>query len=241
MEKIEQGTNRVSLFFRLINQRGISNTLLMTLSYFIDFLFDVRYGTDTSAFVTLEDLGVENMNLAHAEMYQPTHTIPLKKLFKTLQLNPGKILVDFGCGKGRVLLVASEFDFKEVRGIEFSPHLCSIAEKNCSTFSSKSRTNTNFKVILSDVANYEIQDDETVFFLFNPFDKPVLSKVLHNISNSYTRSSRKIMIIYRKALHREIVKEIIKPTDVKDFTFWGFDFVVFELDPEATSNQMQGA
>ncbi len=44
------------------------------------------------------------------------------------------VFVDFGFGKGTALLLATEFPFKRIIGVEFSPELHRIAEENIKRF-----------------------------------------------------------------------------------------------------------
>lgn len=228
-------------FFRSLKKKGAPRTLLVYLSYCVDYLFDMKYKTDTFSFVELDALGVDDAKREHARMYQPTDMVPLRNLFKALRIQPGKVLVDLGCGKGKVLLIASEFGFKEVRGVEFSPLLCDIASNNCSTYKGRTKTNTLFAIFKSDVLDYRIKDDEDVFYLFNPFDTYILKQVLENILASLQRRERKIWIIYRNAVHRGMVEEKMNPITVLDFTFWGFNFVVFEVEQGAAPDRYSAA
>src|SRR5208337_1976729 len=108
---------------------------------------------------------------------------------------------------GIVLLVASEFGFKEARGIEFSPVLCDIAIRNCSVYKERTKAGTDFTIFMSDVIDYGLSDDEDVFYLFNPFDEYVLKQALNNITASLQRRNRGILIIYRNAVHSSIIEK----------------------------------
>jgi hypothetical protein len=55
-------------------------------------------------------------------------------------------------------MIASEFEFREARGIEFAHELCNIARSNCAAYKLAMRSRTNFEVIESDVVNYGTQD-----------------------------------------------------------------------------------
>ena len=69
--------------------------------------------------------------------YFPTRARHIKKILKT-QIFPSKsVFVNIGSGKGRNLLIASQFNFKRVVGIEFSKEFCEIAKKNVDIFSLK--------------------------------------------------------------------------------------------------------
>ena len=67
----------------------------------------------------------------------------------------------------------------------------------------KSRT----EIILSDVVNYCVKDDESIFYLFNPFDRVVLKKVLLNIRRSLETNSRKIWLIYYNPIWSDVIEE----------------------------------
>ena len=209
-----------------LNKEGMKSQAAFFLSHIGDYMFDIKYGTDTVSWVNLKNLRVVGKNRKRASMYQPTHVYPLKKLFEELNIPQGKIFIDLGCGKGRVLLVASEFGFKELRGIEFASELCKTAVTNCSVYKDKTGTKAEFQIIESDVVDYDIHDED-VFFMFHPFDDFVLRQVLRKITLSLLMNKRKIWIIYRNPVHKDIIgrmKEFIK---VKDVIFWGSDFLVF--------------
>ena len=193
---------KTHILFLSLKERGPLRTLLIALSYCADYLFDMKYKTDTFSSVELDALGDDDTKKEHAIGYYVTRMVPLRKLFKALRIQPGKVLVDLGCGKGRVLLIASEFGFKEVRGVEISPLLCDIAKNNCSIYKARTNTNADFAILESDVLDYRIKDDEDVFFLFNPFDAYILKQVLQNILASLQRRKRKIWIIYRFAVFK---------------------------------------
>ena len=219
------------LLFKSLKNRGFKNTILIAFSHCIDKYFDIKHKTDTSTWVALNDLKINDSKKKHAERYQQTYAVPLRRLFLKLKFRPGKVFVDFGCGKGRVLLVASKFGFKEVRGIEFSPVLCNVAIENSLIYNEKNQTKTNFIVINSDVIDYKFDDSEEVFFLYHPFDGYVMKQVVQNIYESLQRQKRKIWIIYRNARFGSIVEQGIDVKRVLKFFIWGQDFVVYEVEP----------
>ena len=223
-------SRQVKTALRSLQEKGISRTLLAATSQGLDLYFDRRHKTDTCSFVEVSSLGLEGVDNRRVERYQPTHAAPLRGLFRALPIQPDGVFVDLGCGKGRVLLVASEFGFKEARGVELSPRLCDIARSNCATWKSSTGTATDFAVIQADVLDYEIRDDEDLFYLYNPFDAHTLRAFSRKLLDSLDRRRRTIRIVYRHAAHRQVIEREMHPTDVSDLTFWGFDFAIFEID-----------
>lgn len=213
-----------------LKRKGLKDTFLKALSTGGDHYFDRKYKTDTCSLVDLDDMDIEGNSKEHAGIYQATRVIQLRKLFKILGIPAGKVFVDLGCGKGRVLLIASEFDFKEARGIEFSPILSEIAQNNVALYKTKTKTKTNFNIIHSDVIDCNFSDDEEVLFLFNPFDDFILESVIRKLEDSLKRRNRKVLIIYRHAVFGEIIEKGLNIIQTSKYNVWGDDFVVFEAE-----------
>jgi SAM-dependent methyltransferase len=194
-----------------------------------DRLFDIKYGTDTCAFAETDELTIGSKNKKSGNSYQPTRGMPLRKLLKFLKpaLPTDSVLVDFGCGKGRVLFIASEYGFKAVRGIEFARELAAAAEKNRAAFQAKSGIRAEIKIVEGDVTDYTINPDENVFFMFNPFDAAILGKVLSNITTSLQNKPRNIWIIYHHPKCAEVIEQQGHFTRLHKLSFWGYEFTVY--------------
>ncbi|MEP6583575.1 MAG: class I SAM-dependent methyltransferase [Ginsengibacter sp.] len=163
-----------------------------------------KYDLDTIELDRLKGLSVYGDNLAHASIYQGANYFLLEKAFDYLQeIKGNQCIVDFGCGKGRVLVVAAYYGFKKITGIEFARALCVAAERNIAKVQSLFPS-TQFKVICDDAINYKIEDDQNVFFFFNPFDEVIMLAVAKNILKSLKENSRHIFIVYLNPLHKEI-------------------------------------
>src|SRR5213594_3991488 len=54
----------------------------------------------------------------------------IMKILVHVRLLPDDVLVDIGCGKGRVVCCASRFDCKEIVGVDIDKGLCEIAQAN---------------------------------------------------------------------------------------------------------------
>lgn len=216
---------------RSFSEKGLVGTI-RRIHYFIDgIIFDVLNNIDTVTPVRWEESGVDINKRDNSSMYISILVRYLRELFRALGIEHGKVLVDLGCGKGRVLLVASEFGFREVRGIEFSPLSCNIARKNCLIYKAKTKTVTDFTIIESDVIDYKIRDDEDIFYLYHPFNAIILKQVLLNISESLKVKKRKVKIIYCNPVYYNLVKEIMKPEKIQYLNTGNKEtrFAVFEI------------
>ena len=94
--------------------------------------FDIEHGTDTSGFVAVADLDQLKHEAARARSlpYAGSQPSIVRAVLATLQPLELFTFVDLGCGKGRPLLVASEYPFREIIGVELSASLAKIAQRN---------------------------------------------------------------------------------------------------------------
>jgi cyclopropane fatty-acyl-phospholipid synthase-like methyltransferase len=95
----------------------------------LDIAFDLRYGTDTIRCTEMNTLAFQSENKKLATLYQASEPQPLRSIMRKLDLPKDSSFVDLGSGKGRVLLIAAQFGFQRVIGVEFSRELCEIARE----------------------------------------------------------------------------------------------------------------
>lgn len=163
-----------------------------------------KYHLDTIEIDDLKSEKIESSNLPHASIYQGTNYFLIEAAFAYLKTQKAnQQLVDFGSGKGRIMVVAAHYGFKNITGVDFSPSLCREAENNIEKIKPLFPT-TNFKIICSDAANYSIENDTNVFFFFNPFDEVVMLQVVRKILTSLKKNPRKVYIVYVNPVHKEI-------------------------------------
>lgn len=163
-----------------------------------------KYQIDTIRIRRLHDEKINSENLSHASIYQASNYYLLEKAFEFLKNeNANSGLLDFGCGRGRILVVAAHYRFKRITGIDFSPILCADADANIEKVASFF-PDTNFNVLCVDAFGYQIEPYQNCFFFFNPFDEVVLLKVVSNILSSLKEFPRKIYVIYVNPIHQDI-------------------------------------
>lgn len=163
-----------------------------------------KYQLDTIKVDNLQHQKINSSNLKHASIYQGTNYFLIEKAFDFLKSeNANFHLVDFGCGKGRIMVVATYYGFKKITGLDFSQTLCNEAAMNIEKIKPLFPS-TDFDIICNDAVNYSINDDDTVFFFFNPFDEVVMLQVVKNILVSLKKNDRKIYVVYVNPLQKEI-------------------------------------
>ena len=152
---------------------------------------EARFGVSSEGSIALRELAIDSENRSLGFRYVPSPGL----LVDTLLFNIGEDLgrfsfVDFGSGKGRVLLVASHYPFGEVVGVEFSTALHEIAEDNIRKYQSPARRCQNVRSVCADAATFALPEHDCVLYFNNPFAEPVFARVLGNVQAAHERSHR---------------------------------------------------
>lgn len=194
-----------------------------------DRVYDARLNTDTAEYVGLEDLSISSGRKQLGMPYEPTRGRPFRKLMATLQLPKGSTFVDVGCGKGKVLLLAADYGFQRVVGLEFSHELCEVARKNVAAYRERRSGAADVEIVECDAAHYQIRDDESVFYMFNPFDGNMMAGFLGNVVASMERRPRRVWLIYHNPTCRDVVEGLGVFRQVGEYSFvvLGVPFVVY--------------
>lgn len=132
----------------------------------------------------------------HHNRYEATPYAALDELFTAYKLEKDDVLVDFGCGKGRLpFYVHNRFDIA-VAGVEVSELLYDEALRNLVRYMEKrkkSSTPIRFECTLAE--KYDIKETDSHFYFFNPFSTVIFSKVIDNILASVEKYPRQVDVI----------------------------------------------
>jgi len=222
--------NVLQRVIKSIRLAGVGGTVAKLVCPYFDRRFDRVHGTETCAIRERATLAIESTNRDEGARYEPSRVLPLRKMFPLVRrmMPPESVLLDFGCGKGRVLLLAAEHGFP-ARGIEFAGELCEVARQNVAAFNAATGNRKEITIIKGDVTEYTIRPDETVFFLFNPFGPVIFEKVLDQLASSLKAHPRKILIVIclpSDEYHRAVLARPEFQLDSKH-RFWGCNLVLY--------------
>src|ERR1700692_2548155 len=92
--------------------------------------FDRQYGTETSGLVPVQMIASDKTLLSKINPYCGSQPSVIRRAITALGKTDEYQFVDLGCGKGRAMIVASEFPFRSISGVELSPSLAKIARQN---------------------------------------------------------------------------------------------------------------
>jgi hypothetical protein len=170
--------------------------------------FDWRHGVRTCGNADLTELTLVGNNADHAVHYHPAHPKFLFEVISSLKIHyPSYTFVDFGSGKGRALLIASEFPFSEILGVELATELHEIARRNIRSYRSKTQKCKNIQSLNVDAAKFEVPLTPLVLYLFNPFRPAVLIPVLQRFQRSLNAHPRDVTLIYLAPFHGPLIEQ----------------------------------
>lgn len=171
----------------------------------IDYDWDYRVNT-TSAAVGWRDrlLGVFN------SPYQPTEPSQFHEMMSAISSHPNFdfhnfTFIDLGSGKGRTLLMASDYPFRRIIGVELLPALHQIAQENLSKYHSDTQKCFSIESICADATEFPFPAEPAVLFLFNPFPESGLRRVLGNLQHSLQQHPREFFVLYHNPLLAPVV------------------------------------
>ncbi len=174
-------------------------------------LWDCRYDAfeaePTSTLLDRKHLKPNNSdNLSLAREYTPSPRLAVGWILDGLKEDlSGFSFVDFGSGRGRVLLAAAERPFRKIRGIEFSQRLHQEATRNIAEYPDEKLLCKDLKSICVDAEEFELPDQDCVFYFYNPFDASLLEKVITNALDTAQARGNRILLVYYNPVHQAVV------------------------------------
>ena len=180
-----------------IKHIGVHGLRYCAASFWREIWFDLARGVDTTR---PEHPG----GSPHSVHYQGADPKVVKQLLGGLPPQAKEsTFIDFGCGKGRVLLLAIEHGFKSILGVEISPELSACCRRNLAR-ATKPHPCSNVVLMEADAAKIELPPGPVTAFFFNPFHGPPLERVAQNLAENADKNSAEIWLIYLNPMHVEV-------------------------------------
>ena len=141
-----------------IQKLGVQHS---TATLFRELCFDFENGVKT----TLPQQAIDTASI----FYQGADPKTVREMFGRLPSEVSRTtFIDFGCGKGRALILAAQFGFKKIIGVELDPKLAEECQTNLEK--AKHRLgNVLIKVVTQDATAFNLPAEPLTVFLYNPF------------------------------------------------------------------------
>jgi SAM-dependent methyltransferase len=184
--------------------------------------FDLKFGVKTSGLIAGRNLKCGSRADRHNTAYYgvaPSVFHEMIAQWRRLKPNGGIdefTFVDLGAGMGRALLLASEFPFRAVIGVELNPTLARMARKNIALWKASGLAIAPMRIRLGDAVECKIPAGPCVIFMFNPFEAPVMRRLLKAWSKNLAGRDGQVDILYVNNEHELVIRR--QPGFIRLFT-----------------------
>ena len=179
--------------------------------------FDLQHGTETSGLLSGKIIAHgTGHNAADLTAYYGIAPSILRALLDLWlrELHPSApiertVFLDVGAGKGRAMLVASEYPFLRVEGVELNPRLADITRRNISIWESTQQSTMLAPLLLheDDATRIPLPHEPLLMHLFHPFEDRLLLRFLRHVEKDLSAESRPVDLFYVNAEHDSLLDQ----------------------------------
>lgn len=166
--------------------------------------FDALHGTETSASVFPWDAGLSRQEQAQSIVYMASDRTSFQQMLMATGLRQGDFrrfaFIDIGSGKGRVVLMAGEYPFASVTGVELSPPLVATAWGNAQCCRGLARQCGTMQFVQKNATHFCFPAQPLVLYFYHPFITSTMELVMDNLVTSLKVFPRPVFILYREPL-----------------------------------------
>lgn len=124
--------------------------------------------------------------------YEPTPYNVLERLANSGFIRKRDVVLDYGCGKGRVDFFLSYQTKASTIGVEYDERIYQSALENQKTAVSRAKT----EFVLKRAEEYKVPVEVNRYYFFNPFSVEILRKVMARIIESYYEKPREAFLFF---------------------------------------------
>ena len=124
--------------------------------------------------------------------YEPTPYCVLERLADSGFFEENAVVLDYGCGKGRVGFYLGHRKSVKTIGIEYDTRIYESALENSRT--AISRIKPDFVLVRAEV--YDVPAEVNRCYFFNPFSVEILHKVMARILESWYETPRELFLFF---------------------------------------------
>jgi hypothetical protein len=140
--------------------------------------------------------------------YQPSDPAIFHESIRSLGIDYSQFqFIDLGSGKGRTLLMASDYPFQRIVGVEAVPALHGVAVENIHRYTSPTQRCLDLESLCGDARDFQFPPAPLVVFLFNPLPEAGLRVVMANLRASLREHPRSFYAVYHNPLLEHVLAE----------------------------------
>jgi SAM-dependent methyltransferase len=166
---------------------------------------DRQYGIDTSGIVPVHKIVANQTLRSQIIPYAASQPGIIRPALSAL----GKIeeydFTDLGCGKGRAMVVAGEFPFRSIAGIELSPRLANISRRNLAIVERHHPTRPVSTVIQGNAVSVPFPEGKLALFLYHPFGAELVLQLITKLEKHLASGGAHVFFIYYNPVHGNLL------------------------------------
>jgi hypothetical protein len=173
--------------------------------------FDILHGTDTGQLIPGDELATGHRHDRHITAYHGAAPSLFRKVIARWQPFAQHPLeqtafVDIGAGKGRAMLLASEFTFRRVIGVELHPALAAATRSNIERYQA-THTTPPMHIHEADVMSLRMPTGPCLLFLYNPFGIVMMDRFLDRLAKLFKDRPGQLDVLYVNDEQRELIQQ----------------------------------
>lgn len=166
---------------------------------------DLEYGTDTSGVVDAATLQHDARLVGQLRPYMGSQPTIIRRALDTLGDVAGYTFIDIGCGKGRPMIVASEYPFSLALGYDISEDLVRTANANAAVMAQRYPQRPPIRALHANVADLQVPSGKMVIFMFNPFGPELMSALLEKLEVGLADGTvEHLFLVYDNPVYGEV-------------------------------------
>ncbi|TLU74018.1 class I SAM-dependent methyltransferase [Lichenicoccus roseus] len=157
--------------------------------------FDRGLGTDTGGFVPQWLLQPGVTEADQGSPYAGCQPECVRAALASLPDTRNYSFIDLGCGKGRAMIVASEYSFHAILGVELSGGLVAVAARNAALVARAHPERTRLQPMQGDAAGVALPDGPLVIFNYHAFPRALVGRIAERLAAAAS-PGREIFYVY---------------------------------------------
>jgi SAM-dependent methyltransferase len=166
--------------------------------------FDKELGIETSGIVSAEDIHPDKHLASLIGPYIGSQPSIVRKGLSALGAYEDYTFIDYGCGKGRVVVVAGEFPFQEVVGVELSAALAATARANAAKVALQFPDRPRINIIEANVSAFPLPPRMIACFNYHAFGPEIVAGIIRKFETALANHIRHMFFIYYNPVHFEL-------------------------------------
>ncbi len=145
--------------------------------------------------------------------YQPTEPALFREMMASLSVLSEQFefepftFIDLGSGKGRTLLMASEYPFRKIIGAELIAELHRAAKENIRAYHSATQRCPNIEAVCADACAFPFPAEPLVLYLFNPLPESGMRRLIARLETSLAENPSPVYLLYHNPLLEHVIGE----------------------------------